>query len=329
MISRRQIVAAFLGAAIAAWPLQPFAQEQAVPVVGFLHGASPGPYKPYIDAFLKGLAEAGYKAGENVAIEYRWAEGHYDRLPALAAELAKLKVKVIAACGGNAPAQAAKAASSAIPIVFVSGGDPLKAGLVLSLSRPGGNVTGVSFIASSLMAKNLQLLHQLVPKADVIGVLMNPGYSDAALQLKEAEEAGAAMKQRILVERAATDREIDAVFANLAQQHIEALLVANDPFFVSRRAPLVALAARDAVPAFYFAREFVDAGGLISYGPSLADSYRQAGNYVGKILGGAKPAELPVLQPTKFELVVNLKTAKALGIDIPQLILAGADEVIE
>ena len=328
MISRREIMGALLGGA-AAWPFAVLAQQPAIPVVGFLHSASLDTNRPLVAAFLHGLSEAGFNDGRNVAIEYRWAKGHYDRLPGLAADLVARGVAVIAAVGGNAPAQAAKAATAKIPIVFISGGDPVRAGLVASLNRPGGNVTGVSFIASVLVAKNLQLLHQLVPKAALIGVLVNPDYPDSELQLRELKEAAGAIKQQILVESASTESSIDAAFTSLVRQRVEALLVANDPFFGSRRDQIVALAARHAIAAFYFGREFVDAGGLISYGPSLADVYRQAGSYTGKVLSGTKPADLPVMQPTRFELVINLNAAKALGLEVPQLILAGADEVIE
>jgi putative ABC transport system substrate-binding protein len=300
-----------------------------MPVIGFLSSRSSEESANVVASFRQGLSEDGYVEGRNIEIQFRWADGHYDRLPGLAAELVGRKVAVIVATGGPAPALAAKAATTAIPIVFVSGGDPVRAGLVASLNRPGGNITGVSSILSTLMAKRLQLLHQLVPKAAVIGVLVNPGYPDSDLQLRELQEAGAAIKLQILVMRAGTEGDIDTAFATLAQQRIEALLVANDPFFDSRRQQINALAARHAIAVICPGREFVDAGGLISYGPSLADVYRLAGNYTGKVLKGAKPADLPVQQPTKFELVINLKTAKMLGLEVPQLILAGADEVVE
>lgn len=326
-MKRRNFVV-LLGAAAVA-PLSARAQQAAMPTIGFLSSRSSDTSAPFVAAFRHGLSEAGFNEGRNVAIEYRWADGHYDRLPGLAADLVSRKVAVIVATGGNGPAQAAKAATRTIPIVFVSGGDPVRAGLVASLSRPGGNVTGVSSILSALVAKRLELLEQLVPKVTVIGVLVNPDYPDSDLQLRELQEAAGTIKQRILVERASTEGSIDTAFATLVQARVDALLVANDPFFASRRDRITALAARHAIAAFYSGREFVDAGGLISYGPSLSDAFQQAGSYTGKVLNGMKPADLPVMQPTQFELVVNLKTAKALGLTIPPSILARADEVIE
>ena len=324
---RRDLIVGIAGAALAR-PRIGLAQ-QAMPVIGFLSSRSPGESASDVAAFRQGLQETGYIDGENVAIEYRWAEGQYERLPALAGELVRRQVAVIFVAGSTAPALAAKAATTTIPIVFVAGGDPVRVGLVSSLSRPGGNVTGVTLIFSSLTPKLLDLLHQLVPGAAAIAALVNPNYPDVDLQLGELQDAGAAIKQRVHIVRAATERDIDAAFATLAQQRADALLVANDPFFVSRRDQMVPLAARYAIPAIYFAREFVAAGGLISYGPSISYAFRQGGIYAGRVLKGARPADLPVLQPTNFELVVNLKTAKALGITIPQSILYRADEVIE
>jgi len=300
-----------------------------MPVVGFLHAASPDRYAPYVTAVRLGLSEIGYNEGQNITIEYRWADGHYDRLPELAAELVRRKVAVILAMGGNAPAQAAKAATATIPIVFVSAGDPLRAGLVASLNRLGGNITGISFLNSALVPKRLELLHELVPKAAVLGVLVNPDYADSDLQVREVQEAAGTIKQQLLVMSARTDHDIDTGFESFAQQRVDAVLVANDPFFNARRNQITAFAAGHSVAAIYPGREFVDAGGLISYGPSLVEVYRQAGTYTGKVLSGSKPTDLPVQQPTKFELVINLQTAKTLGITVPQSLLARADEVIE
>jgi putative tryptophan/tyrosine transport system substrate-binding protein len=271
---------------------------------------------------------AAHVEGQTVAIEYRWAEDHADRLPALAAELVRRQVAVIVT-SGNAPAQAAKAATLEIAIVFLYGGEPVSGGLVASLNRPGGNVTGVTFISTALVPKRLELLNELVPKASVIAALVNPDSSESDLQLRELQEVGGAIKHQIHIVSARTEGDVDIAFATLVQRHADALLVANDPFFNSSRAQIVALAARHAIPACYSGREFVEAGGLVSYGASLADAWRLAGSYAGKILKGAKPADLPVLQPTKLELVINLKAAAALGIVVPNTLLAAADDVIE
>jgi putative ABC transport system substrate-binding protein len=279
--------------------------------------------------FQQGLGEAGYTLGQNVAIEYRWAEGHYDRLPELAADLVRRQVAVIFATGGSAPAQAAKSATGKIPIVFSSGDDPVSGGLVASLNRPGGNITGVSLMFSDLVAKRLGLLHELVPKGALIGALVNPDYSGVDLQLKQLQEAARALRQELHVERARTEREIGTAFETIVQRGAAAILQANDPFFGTQRDQMVELAARYAVPAIYDDREFALAGGLMSYGIDYADAHRQAGIYIGRILKGEKPADLPVVQSTKFEFVINLKTATALGLTIPPGILAIADEVIE
>jgi putative tryptophan/tyrosine transport system substrate-binding protein len=325
---RRDFIKVIAGSA-ATLPLAARAQQPAMPVIGYLQSASPSYFAQFSDAVRQGLNEIGYVEGQNVAIERRSAEGHYDRLAALAAGLVDRQVAVILAAGGTDPAKAAKAATSNIPIVFVSAADPVRTGLVASLNRPGGNVTSVSLLASALDAKKLGLLRELAPKASTIGVLINPDYPSANSQREEAQQAAARLGLRPLMLSARADGEIDLAFASAAKQGADALLVATDPFLLSRRERLVALAARYAVPAIYAQREVVTAGGLISYGPHFWDGYRQAGAYVGRVLKGEKPADLPVLQPTKFELVINLKTAKALGLEVPDRLLALADEVIE
>jgi putative tryptophan/tyrosine transport system substrate-binding protein len=324
---RREFISLIGGAA--AWPLAARAQ-QAMPVVGFLSSRSPSESASDVAAFHQGLREAGFVERQNLAIEYRWAEGQYNRLPVMAADLVGRQAAVIVGAGGSAPAQATKAATAKIPIVFVSGSDnPVKDGLVASLNRPGGNVTGISVISSALGPKRFELLHELVPKASVVGVLLNPNYGDADLQMRELQEAAGAIKLTIHGVSASTEPDIDSAFASLIQQKIDALFVANDPFLTDRRDQIVALAAHNVMPTIYNNRLFVEAGGLISYGANFADGYRQAGNYVGRILKGENPADLPVLQPTKFELVINLKTAKALGLTVPQTLQVAADEVIE
>jgi putative ABC transport system substrate-binding protein len=326
---RRRDFIRLLGGVAAAWPLAVRAQQRPMPVIGFLHSASPGPFARAVDAFRQGLSETGYVEGQNVAIEYRWAEGQYDRLPVLAADLAGRQVSVIVAVAGNTPALAAKAATTSIPIVFVSGGDPVSAGLVTSLNRPGGNVTGVSWIATALVPKQLELLRRSVGNAALTGALVNPTHPDHDLQLRELQKGADAIGQEIKIVQAATAHDIDTAFVSLVQMTANALIVANDPFFVSRRDQIVALAAKDRIPAMYFSREFVTGGGLLSYGASLVEAARQGGIYAGKILRGEKAADLPVLQSTKFEFVVNLKTAKVLSLKIPPTVLALADEVIE
>jgi putative ABC transport system substrate-binding protein len=304
------------------------AQQKAMPVSGFLGSTSPGPNEPALAAFRQGLSETGYVEGQNVAIEYRWAEGHYDRLPALAAELVGRKVDVIFAASTPA-ALAAKNATSTIPIVFFSGGDPVTSGLITSLARPGGNLTGFSNLTNELNPKRLELLSELVPQARVIALLVNRNSPNAERIIRDIEEAARAKEVQLPILKAATESEIDAAFATLVELHAGALFVGGDPFFNSRREQLVALASRHAVPALYERREFVAAGGLISYGPSLTAAFRLIGTYAGRILKGAKPADLPVHQPTLFELVVNLNAAQALGLTVPPSILARATEVIE
>jgi putative ABC transport system substrate-binding protein len=327
-MKRREFLRVFGGVA-AAWPLAARAQQATMPVIGFIHSASPSYFAQFAGAFRDGLKEAGYVEHQNIAIEYRWAEGRYDRLPALVNELIERQVAVIFAAGGTDPAKAAKAATTAIPIVFISAADPVKTGLVASLSRPGGNVTGVSLLASAIDAKKLGLLRELVPAASAIGLLINPKYPAAKSQSGEVQEAAKSLGVKSIVLSASTEGEIDMAFASLVQQGTSALLVGTDPFFNSRREQFAAMAARYSIPVIYPQREYVTVGGLISYGPHFADGYRQAGVYVGRILAGEKPANLPVMQPTKFEMVINLKTAKALGLSVPPTLLALADEVIE
>jgi len=324
---RRELMLLLGGAMTAARPLR--AQQKAMPVIGFLSSGSPGPFAPFVAAFHQGLSETGYAEGQTVAIEYRWAEGRYDRLPALAADLVGGKVDVIAATGGPLPALAAKSVTSTIPIVFSSGVDPVESGLVASLARPGGNLTGFTIISVELMPKRLELLSELVPQASVFALLVNPSNAGTEPMIRDVQEAARAKGVQLHVLKASTESEIDTAFANLVQLPAGALVVSADPFFNSRREQLVALAALHTVPAMYELREFAAVGGLISYAPSLTAAYRQVGIYVGKVLKGANPADLPVQRPTTFELIINLKTARALGLTIPQSILARADEVIE
>jgi putative ABC transport system substrate-binding protein len=305
------------------------AQQKAAPVIGFLHSGSAEPAAPAVAAFRQGLTETGYVEGQNLAIEYCWAEGGYDRLPAMAAYLVDRKVDLIVAGGGLPPALAAKKATSTIPIVFTSVGNPVDAGLVTGLARPGGNLTGFSVLAGDLMPKRIELLSELVPEAKLIALLVNPNNAASEPLIREAGEAARAKGRQLHVLKAGSEGEIDAAFASLVEMHAGGLVVAAEPFFYSRREQLAERAAHDAVPAIYELREYAVAGGLISYGPNLTSIYRQAGIYVGKILKGAEPADLPVQQPTKFELVINMKTAKALGLTIPPLLLARADELIE
>ena len=311
-------------------PFATSAQQPAMPVVGWLGARSPGESAYVLAAFHKGLSEIGYVEGKNVAIEYRWAELQYDRLPALAAELVDRRVTVIAATGGGLSPLAAKAATSTIPIVFVAGDlDPVKSGLVASLSRPGGNITGVTLLLSALGAKRLEMLRALMPTATIDGLLVNPSNPNSEAQAKESQEAARTLGIQLNVLRASTDRELDTAFVAIVQRRAGALLIGNDSFFLSRRDRLVAMAARHAVPTMYFVREFAVAGGLISYGTSNTDAYRLVGVYVGRILKGEKPADLPVQEPTRFDLVINMRTAKSLGLTIPPSLLLQADQVLE
>ena len=324
-MKRREFIA-LVGAGALGWPLYARGQQAAMAVVGFLHSGSASP--PHA-GFRQGLSETGYVDGGNVIIEFRYAEGQYDRLPTLAADLVRRQVSVLGAFGAAHTPLAAKAASATIPIVFAIGSDPVKFGLVTSLNRPGGNVTGVSFFTSELEPKRLELLSKLAPSVNVAAALVNPMNANADDQARDLNEAARKLGLQLHILRPTNERDIDAVFGRLADLRVGALVVAADPFFFSRRLQLIALAAHHAVPAVYEWREFAEAGGLASYGTNLTDSYRQAGIYTGRILKGEKPADLPVLQPTKFEFVINLNTAKALGITVPTSLLASTDEVIE
>jgi len=324
-MQRREFITLFGGAAVA-WPLSARAQQPAMPAVGFLVSSEIAVDR--VAAFRQGLKESGFIEGQNVAIEFRAAQGQYDRLPALVSELVRRPVAVIFA-GAPPAALAAKAATTTIPIVFQVGDDPVKIGLVVSLNRPGGNVTGASQFNNVLGPKRIGLLHELVPNAATIGMIVNPSAPEAESHLREAQEAPRAIGLKLHVQYASSERELDAAFATLVQQRIGALLVDADAFFLNRREQLVALAARHAIPAMYPIRDFVAGGGLVSYGTSFADSFRQAGIYVGRILKGEKPADLPVMQPTKFQFVINLQTAKMLGLEVPATLLGRADELIE
>ena len=326
-MKRREFITV-LGGAAATRPLAAWAQKP-VPVIGFLSTGSLQSDAFRLAAVRQGLMEAGYVEGRNFAFDYRWAEGQYERLPALAAELVRREVALIVTGGGTTSTVAAKSATATIPIVFVTGADPIKLGLVASLNRPGSNITGVSFLVNTLVAKQFEVLHEAVPKTALIGYLVNPTYVNAEADTRNVLAAAEVVGQKLLVVQAHTDSELEAAFVTLIQQRAGALVVGADPFFFDRRAKLVELAARQKVPAIYFLREFASAGGLMSYGTSITEAYRIVGLYAGRILKGEKPAELPVQQSTKVELTVNLKTAKALGLTVPPALLARADEVIE
>jgi putative ABC transport system substrate-binding protein len=325
-VKRRGLLALAGSAAVSA---APHAQQKAMPVIGFLATASPGPNAPFMAAFRQGLGEGGYQEGKTVAVEYRWAEGHYDRLPALAIELVGRNVDIIVAQGGSAPTVAAKKASATIPIVFISGGDPLADGLVTSLARPNGNVTGVTWISSALGPKRLGLVRELAPSAATFALLVNPDAVETEPVIRGAQDAAQASGIGLHVLKARSEAEIDAAFATLVQNRDGGLVVGVDPYFGSRRDQIAALAARHRVPAIFGYREYATAGGLMSYGPSLTDAFRQGGLYATKVLKGAKPSDLPVQQPTVFELVINLKAARTMGLAIPPSLLSRADEVIE
>jgi putative tryptophan/tyrosine transport system substrate-binding protein len=327
---RRREFIGLLGGAAATWPVVALAQQQAMPVIGFLGAVSPTGFSDRLQAFHQGLKDTGYAEGANVAIEYRWADNELDRLPAMAADLVRRQVAVIFANGGTAPTIAAKAATSTVPIVFAIPEDPVKLGLIASLARPGGNLTGVNFFFGELVPKRLELLRELVPAMNRVAVFVNPANpSRAELHAKEAETAGRAMRLQIQVFNVGTSAEIDAAFATLARERPDALFVSPDPFFTVRRVQLATLAARHAIPSSFPTREPVDVGGLISYGTNINDAYRQTGVYTGRILKGASPGDLPVVQSTKFDFVINVPTARAIGLDVPPTLLARADEVIE
>ena len=330
-IGRREFIAALGGTT--AWPLAARAQQPStLPVIGFLNSASrgpSGPFRPFLDAFHQGLNEGGYVEGRNVVIEYRWAGGQFARLPELAADLVARRVSLIAATGGAVSARAAKGATSTIPILFIGGQDPVADGIVTSLNQPGGNATGVALRTLELMTKRLELLRELVPHAAAVALLVNPTDVTNELEAKDVEAMMRAIGGHMVLLKASAEIDFEQMFTSAARQQADGLLVSPNPFFMARRAQIVTLAARHGMPAAYPWREYVDAGGLMSYGPSIADAYRQIGLYAGRILKGEKPSDLPVHMPTKFELIINLRTAKALGLNVPRIVLARADEVIE
>jgi putative tryptophan/tyrosine transport system substrate-binding protein len=325
---RRREFITIIGGAAVAWPLAARAQQPALPVVGFLHSGSEA-YSPHVIGFGQGLNESGFVDGRSVTVQYRFAEGHYDRLSAMVADFVNRKVAVLAAMGGVQTALAAKAASATIPVVFANGSDPVQFGLVNSLNRPGGNMTGVSFFTATLEAKRLGLLFELVPAARTFGILINPTNPNAEAQLNDIAQGALTLSRPITILKASNDQEIEAAFNSFAQQQVNALLVTSDPYFFGRHEKIVALAARYNLPAIYEWREFAQAGGLASYGTNLLDNYRLAGVYAGRVLKGEKPADLPVIRATKFEFVINLKTAKALKLDVSPTLSARADDVIE
>ena len=324
---RREFITLLGGAA--AWPLTASAQQSAMPVIGWMSGRSPEDSVHLVAAFREGLRQTGFVENESVLIEYRWALGRYELLPSMAADLVSRGVAVLVGVGGDTSAAAAKQATSTIPVVFGMGGDPVAAGLVASFNRPGGSATGYTLLTALMESKRVGLLHELVPGSAVLGALINPSFPPAARQLQEIEDATRSINQKVVVARASNDTELDAAFLSFVREKVSAIQVAADPMFDTRRDRLIALAAQNRLPAIYHFREFAAAGGLISYGPRITDSYRQGGVYAGRILRGAKPADLPVLQPTNFELVINMKTANALGLLVPNAIQLLADEVIE
>jgi putative ABC transport system substrate-binding protein len=324
---RRREFITLLGGAAAAWPLAARAQQDALPVIGFLNGASAWEYSRFVAAFRQGLTEAGSVENKNVIIEYRWAEGHYDRLPVLAADLVRRQVAVIVA---NSPAAvAAKATTTTIPIVFTTSADPVQLGLVASLNRPGGNLTGVTTLGAEVGSKRIELVHELIPSAAIVGLLLNPTFPDAEAQMRNMQAAARTLGLKVHAQYARSEREIDDAFATLVQRGAGALVIGIDPFFTTRSEQLAALALHYRLPAVYQYREFAEAGGLMSYGTSLSDTYRRAAVYAGQILKGAKPSDLPVQQAAKLELIINLKTARTLGLTVPLPLLGRADEVIE
>jgi putative ABC transport system substrate-binding protein len=324
---RREFIT--LGGAVVAWPLSARAQQPAAPVIGFLSSGGERAFAPLVASFIRGLKETGFSEGQNVVIEYRWAEGEYGRLPEMANELARRPVTVLGASGGTVAARAAKEATGKIPIVFSTADDPIANGLIASLNRPGANITGVAFLSTELAGKRLGLLRELIPQAKLVALLVNAGNPESRTIIKDTQDAASSVGIRIVLLDARTEGDMDVAFKTAVQEHAGALIVGTDPLYYIHRDRLIALAAREALPTIYFLRDFVASGGLVSYGTSFADSYRQVGVYVGRIIKGEKAGDLPVIQPTKFELAINSKTARALGLTIPPGVLAIADEVIE